>query len=170
MTNILYLQEIQETKPILPTIAPEELLVSQVLNEHQYCDTSRLRFNRSSGKYLPRTAKQEEQILESLKYAPIDLEDLKYFREELEAKHPKIKWTPHPITKFTKKVSLVQIMSEFLMKIIQDKNKSGCARTEGLVKYSWEEKLALRLKLYRKGELQGTYSIFLSGFTNNITR
>ena len=55
-------------------------------------------------------------------------------------------------------------------KIIQDKNKSGCARTEGLVKYSWEEKLALRLKLYRKGELQGTYSIFLSGFTNNITR
>ena len=75
-----------------------------MLNEHQYCDTSRLRFNRSSGKYLPRTAKQEEQILESLKYAPIDLEDLKYFREELEAKHPKIKWTPHPITKFTKKV------------------------------------------------------------------
>lgn len=131
-------QEIQETKPILPTIAPEELLVSQVLNEHQYCDTSRLRFNRSSGKYLPRTAKQEEQILKSLKYAPIDLEDLKYFREELEAKHPKIKWTPHPITKFTKK----------------DKNKSGCARTEGLMKYSWEEKLALRLKLYRKGELQ----------------
>ena len=56
------------------------------------------------------------------------------------------------------------------MKIIQDKNKSGCARTEGLVKYSWEEKLALRLKLYRKGELQGTYSIFLSGFANNITR
>ena len=99
-----YFKEIQETKPILPTIAPEELLVSQVLNEHQYCDTSRLRFNRSSGKYLPRTAKQEEQILESLKYAPIDLEDLKYFREELEAKHPKIKWTPHPITKFNKKV------------------------------------------------------------------
>ena len=130
-----------------------------MLNEHQYCDTSRLRFNRSSGKYLPRTAKQEEQILESLKYAPIDLEDLKYFREELEAKHPKIKWTPHPITKFTKKVFISNNLA-FHKKTIQDKNKSGCARTEGLVKYSWEEKLALRLKLYRKGELQGTYNSF----------
>ena len=29
------------------------------------------------------------------------------------------------------------------------------------MKYSWEEKLALRLKLYRKGELQGTFfSVF----------
>lgn len=28
------------------------------------------------------------------------------------------------------------------------------------MKYSWEEKLALRLKLYRKGELQGTFSLF----------
>lgn len=122
----------------VPTIASEDLLTSQVLSEHHYCDTSRLRFIKSSGKYLPRTAKEENEILDGLKTAPVDLEDLKYFREELEHSFPQIKWTPHPITKFTKK----------------DKNKSGCARTEGLVKYSWEEKLALRLKLYRKGELQ----------------
>jgi len=35
----------------------------------------------------------------------------------------------------------------------KDKLTSGCARAEGLMKYSWEEKLAQRLKLYKKGEL-----------------
>ena len=47
------------------------------------------------------------------------------------------------------------ISEKFLNRITQDKLKSGCARAEGIIRYSWEEKLAQRLKLYKKGELSG---------------
>ena len=135
--------------------APEDLLVSHLLKEHNYCNADRLQFNKKSGKYLPRSQEEENRLIENLVKQPIDLEDLKYLKSELEEQKVNIKWTPHPVTKFSKKVKSKQHESVIIFIPFQDKLKSGCARTEGFFKYSWEEKLAMRLKMYKKGELQG---------------
>ena len=85
--------------------ASEDLLTAQVLHEHRYAkDTSTLRFNRRSGKYLPRTAAEDEELVDMAGKTPIDLEDLGYLREVLEQQKIPIKWTPHPVTKGTRKV------------------------------------------------------------------
>jgi len=115
--------------------ATDDLLIAQVLNEHAYADTASIRFNKRTGKYLPRTA-LEDNTLETVA-GPVDLEDLAYLRQVINEQKLPVKWTPHPVTKSTRK----------------DKLKSGCARAEGIIRYSWEEKLAQRLKLYKKGEL-----------------
>jgi len=89
--------------------APEDLLVSHLLKEHNYCNASRLQFNKKSGKYLPRTQADEDNLIDQLTKSPIDLEDLKYLKAEIEEQNIKIKWTPHPVTKFSKKVIIRNI-------------------------------------------------------------
>ena len=123
-----------------------------MLNEHAYADTASIRFNKRTGKYLPRTA-LEDNTLETVA-GPVDLEDLAYLRQVINEQKLPVKWTPHPVTKSTRKVQSL-FLKKFLNRLTQDKLKSGCARAEGIIRYSWEEKLAQRLKLYKKGELSG---------------
>ena len=96
--------------------ASDDLLTAQVLHEHGYADTSQIRFNKRTGKYLPRT-EQDDKNLESV-FGPIDLEDLSYLREVLTEQKLPIKWTPHPVTKSTRKVSFSTIFFWQLVKLI----------------------------------------------------
>ena len=73
-----------------------------MLNEHAYADTASIRFNKRTGKYLPRTA-LEDNTLETVA-GPVDLEDLAYLRQVINEQKLPIKWTPHPVTKSTRKV------------------------------------------------------------------
>ena len=96
-------------------------MVSQLLKEHNYCNTDKLQFNFKSGKYLPRTAEEEKKIYSKLNNAPIDLEDLKYLKAELDELKLKIKWAPHPVTKFTKKVFLLSLRKNTFLSIFTNK-------------------------------------------------
>ena len=80
-----------------------------MLNEHGYADTAQIRFNKRTGKYLPRTA-QEDKQLEQVGQGPIDLEDLAYLRQVIQEQKLPVKWTPHPVTKSTRKVKLKNII------------------------------------------------------------
>ena len=82
--------------------ATDDLLVSHFLHEHSYCKLENLKFDRQSLRYLQRTSEEEESILTALQ--PVDAEDLKYLRRELESRHPKIKWTPYPEVKTRREV------------------------------------------------------------------
>ena len=75
-----------------------------MLNEHNYTDTSSIRFNRRSGKYLPRTEDEDKELVENVSKNAIDLEDLSYLRQALTEHNIPIKWTNHPVTKSTRKV------------------------------------------------------------------
>jgi len=137
-------ESIKDEKPILQSSpkfsgenrASESLLLSNFLYEHNYCKNEKLTYDKKSKVFIQRTAEDEEKLYAAT--TRTDAEDLKYLRQELTRRNLLLqKWIPHPPVETRKK----------------DKLPSGCARTEGYFKYTWEEKLQMRLKLHRLGQL-----------------
>ena len=90
-TSVVYcIQRLVQYVTRIVQDAPEDLLVSHLLKEHNYCNASRLQFNKKSGKYLPRTQADEDNLIDQLTKSPIDLEDLKYLKAEIEEQNIKM--------------------------------------------------------------------------------